>query len=544
MLVLSCYIGCFLVTAIRAISPHIILIVADDLGWNDVSFHGSDQIPTPNIDALAYNGVILNRYYSQPTCTPSRTALMTGRYPFHLGMQGEPILPAEPRGLPLQEKLLPQFLKDLGYVTRAVGKWHLGFYKKEFTPTYRGFDSHFGYWGGYTSYYDHILEDTYPDGGILSGHDFRLNTETAWQLDGRYATDLFTNVSVNTIRHHNRSMPLFLYVAHLAVHAGNAGKPLEAPQEAVDKFGHIPDPDRRTYAAMVSRLDNSVGQIVGALMETGMLKNSIIVFVSDNGAPSVGIYQNWGSNYPLRGNKGSLWEGGVRCIGLVWSPLINNSHQVSNELMHVTDWLPTLLSAAGGNLSELAINLDGVDQWRSISTNQTSPRKQVILDIDEVAKTAAIRDGEWKLVIGSFGTNGSMEGYYGETGHGARNPVYNISTITNSTAWISIARLGRTATDTEINELRNSATVKCIFDGQYPVTDCSPSNTRQPCLFNIVSDPCEMHNLANMKETTLRQLYHILVNQKQSLVPQIIKPRDFDGANPAKFNYTWSSWQD
>jgi hypothetical protein len=137
-----------------------------------------------------------------------------------------------------------------------------------------------------------------------------------------------------------------------------------------------------------------------------------------------------------------------------------------------------------------------------------------------------------------------LDGYYGETGHGERNPTYNTLTITNSTAWKSIAQYGHTATVTAINELRNAATVKCIFDGQYPVTDCNPSKTKQPCLFNIVADPCEMHNLANIKETTLRQMYHTLVHQKQSLVPQINKPRDYDGANPAKFNYTWTSWQD
>jgi hypothetical protein len=111
-------------------------------------------------------------------------------------------------------------------------------------------------------------------------------------------------------------------------------------------------------------------------------------------------------------------------------------------------------------------------------------------------------------------------------------------------AWTSTATYGHIATHTEITELRNSATVKCTFEGQYPVTDCNPSETKQPCLFNIVADPCEMHNLANMKETTLRQMYHMLVNQKQSLVPQATKPRDYDGANPAKFNDTWSSWQD
>nr|CAD7402131.1 unnamed protein product [Timema cristinae] len=180
--------------------PHIIFIVADDMGWNDISFHGSDQIPTPNIDALAFNGVILNSQYAQPVCTPSRAALMTGKYPIHTGetviplqrtvihgqkvqlllplcpplfkgMQGYPLLGAEPRGLP-PGKLLPEYLRELGYTNRAIGKWHLGFYKRELTPTYRGFDSHLGYWTGFVSYYDYILQDKVGDIHLLWNIEF------------------------------------------------------------------------------------------------------------------------------------------------------------------------------------------------------------------------------------------------------------------------------------------------------------------------------------------------------------------------------------
>jgi hypothetical protein len=136
-----------------------------------------------------------------------------------------------------------------------------------------------------------------------------------------------------------------------------------------------------------------------------------------------------------------------------------------------------------------------------------------------------------------------LDGYYGEIGHELRNPVYNISSVTNSIVWKSIAPHGYAASETEINQLRESATVKCHFDSKYPVTDCNPSVTKEPCLFNIASDPCEMHNMANAHGTIFRQLFQSLITQKQSLVPQISKSCDCDGANPAKFNYTWSPWE-
>nr|CAD7413544.1 unnamed protein product [Timema poppensis] len=338
--------------------PHIIFIVADDMGWNDVSFHGSDQIPTPNIDALAFNGVILNSQYAQPVCTPSRAALMTGKYPIHTGMQGYPLLGAEPRGLP-PGKLLPEYLRELGYTNRAIGKWHLGFYKRELTPTYRGFDSHLGYWTGFVSYYDYILQDKYTD-GEFSGFDLRRNLTLARDLVGQYATDVFTDEAVRIISTHRETEPLFLYLAHLAPHAGNRGKLLEAPQEVVNKFDYIADPNRRTYAgeglqknknntrrAMVSKLDDSVGRVTEALQRRGMLGDSVIVFMSDNGGSTIGDFPNWGSNYPLRGLKDTLWEGGVRVPGFIWSPLLQQTPRVSNQVMHITDWLPTLYTAAG-----------------------------------------------------------------------------------------------------------------------------------------------------------------------------------------------------
>ncbi|XP_054267266.1 arylsulfatase B-like [Macrosteles quadrilineatus] len=340
--------------------PHIVYILADDMGWNDVSFHGSDQIPTPNIDSLAYNGVILNRHYTQPLCTPSRASLMTGNYAVHTGLH-DALKPTDRVGLGISQKILPQYLKELGYSTHLVGKWHLGFYKKEFTPLQRGFDSHFGYWSGAISYYDHIDENPYN----YSGHDMRRGYTSACDVVGQYATDLFTREAVRVIESHKPDRPMFMFMAHLASHAGNQGKWLEAPQDEINKFSYISDPNRRTFAAMVSKLDESVGAVITALDKRGMLKNSIVVLLADNGAPNLGLYNNWGSNFPWRGQKASLWEGGVRTPCLIWSPLITNPSRVSHTLMHVADWLPTLLSAAGhkGRVS----GIDGVDQWEAIS---------------------------------------------------------------------------------------------------------------------------------------------------------------------------------
>ncbi|GFT08316.1 arylsulfatase B [Trichonephila clavipes] len=138
--------------------PNIILLVADDLGFNDVGVHGSTQIPTPNLNALAQNGVLLNNYYVCPVCSPSRGALMTGLYPIHTGLQRGPIPSSQPYGLPLKHIIMPQWFKKLNYATHAIGKWHLGFFRKEYTPVYRGFDSHYGYWGGKEDYYDHTQQ--------------------------------------------------------------------------------------------------------------------------------------------------------------------------------------------------------------------------------------------------------------------------------------------------------------------------------------------------------------------------------------------------
>lgn len=216
-------------------------------GWNDVSFHGSNQIVTPNIDALAYNGVILNRFYSPPLCTPSRSSMMTGKYLNRLGMHHNVILNDSPFGLSPKEKIMPQYFKEAGYDTHLIGKWHLGFYQKQYTPTKRGFDSFLGYYGGYIDYYDYTLE--MMDKNYTRGYDMRRNLKSDHEIPSRtYATDLFTNEAVKIIKDHDYDKPLFLMVNHLAAHAGNEDNPMQAPPYGLEKFRHIKDMKRRILA--------------------------------------------------------------------------------------------------------------------------------------------------------------------------------------------------------------------------------------------------------------------------------------------------------
>ncbi|XP_014227795.1 arylsulfatase B-like isoform X1 [Trichogramma pretiosum] len=553
--------------------PNIVLIVADDMGWNDVSFHGSDQIPTPNIDALAYNGVILNSHYVSAMCTPSRSALLTGKHPIHTGMQHLVILEAEPRGLPLHEKILPQYLKEAGYATHAIGKWHQGFHRREYTPTYRGFDSHFGYWNGLQDYYTHEVASSSAREGYL-GFDMRRNMSLAHDTRGKYSTDLFTEEAVRLIERHDAERgPMFMYLAHLAPHSGNDREPLQAPDEHVAKFAYISDPERRIYAAMMSKLDESVGEVVAALRRNSMLHNSIILFMSDNGAATQGIHYNRGSNYPLRGIKASAWEGAVRGAAAIWSPLIERPKRVHDELVYVADWLPTLLSAAGLLDSDAASPLEGIDgfnMWPSISGvtgSEPSPRSEVLVNIDPIFNYSAIRRGDFKYVLGSVG-NG--DAWYGETGRPEQaeqegpSPSYDPELVLRSRAGTAIsgALTSKQASEArarrhdgyerqlgqqdllsarELLDIRARAIVRCGEPPKDQKLACDP--VKAPCLFNLREDPCEQRNLAETRPMILASLEEALLRHRLTALPPSNVPND-PTANPALWNDTWVNWMD
>ncbi|KAH0949269.1 hypothetical protein HN011_000644 [Eciton burchellii] len=500
-------------------------------GWNDVSYHGADEVPTPNIDALAYNGVILNRHYVLPTCTPSRTAFLTGRYPIRTGMQGYPLRGAEPRGIPLNDTLLPEYLQRLGYATHLVGKWHVGYHTRNHGPTRRGFDTFLGYYNGYIEYFNHTLYESEQRGCDL--HRIAADDHSV-ERSYEYMTDLVTREAESIISSRDPEKPLYLQLAHLAPHSSDAEEVMEVRdwQETNATLGHIRDVNRRKYASVVATLDKSVGRVVNALSGANLLENSIVVFLSDNGAQTEGYLQNYGSNYPLRGLKFSMFEGAVRGAACIYSPLIDRPSRVSTQLFHIADWLPTLYSAAGGNSNDLE-ELDGIDQWPAIKSAKAGGRRSALLNIEEASKSEAALMGRYKIIK----DNSRYRKHYGNyPGNDASYPEYNVTGVLTSPAASAIASISALPLNAgRIMSLRRRAAVAC--DNFTDVADCAD----RPCLFDIQKDPCETIDLASQRPEVAERLSAFIDGYKSVLMGQTNAPVDPAGF-PRNFNDTWMPW--
>ncbi|XP_075212507.1 arylsulfatase J-like isoform X2 [Lycorma delicatula] len=461
---------------------------------------------------------------------------MTGKYPIHTGMQHGVILEPEPWGLPLSEKILPQHLEPLGYESHIVGKWHLGFYKKEYTPVHRGFKSHYGFWNGYQDYYNHTVQASFVP---YEGYDMRRNDNIDWSGIGKYSTDLFTEESIKIIENHNKSKSLFLYFSHLAPHAGNYEDPLQAPEHVIQTLSHIYDPERRKYAAMVVKLDESVGKIVTALRRANMIQNSIIVVLSDNGAATEGIHANKGSNWPLKGEKLTPWEGGIRTVASIWSPMLSGE-RVSSSLFHISDWLPTLFSAAGGDVKELGV-IDGINQWKVFSEGASSLRNEILHNIDEITGYAAIRIRDYKFVNGTV-LLGFLDKWTGES-MSCRRKYYNTTAVLNSEVSDNLVRIGFILpTYEKMISLRKQSTINC---GKKKYTTCLPF--KNPCLFDIKHDPCEVDNIYdrvyNLSDINIKTFEsHLNYFRKTAVKPGNKMSSKY--ADPKLYNNTWVNWGD
>jgi len=367
--------------------PHIVYILADDLGWKDVGFHGSD-IKTPNLDTLALGGARLEQFYAQPMCTPSRAALMTGRYPHRYGLQTIVIPSAGKYGLATDEWLLPQALKGAGYKTAIVGKWHLGHADRKYWPRQRGFDHQYGPLLGEIDYFTHSAHGT---------RDWFRNNRPV--KEEGYVTQLLGKDAAKLIGSHDPKTPLFLYLAFTAPHA-----PYQAPQEYLDKYKHIADPSRRAYAAMITAMDDEIGRVLGALEKRKMRENTLVVFQSDNGGPRSARFTGEvdmskstipADNGPYRDGKGMLYEGGTRVVALINWPGHIKPGSVVDQPIHMVDMYPTLSGLAGASRGK-SKPLDGLNVWPAIAEGKPSPRDEVVYAIEPFR--AAVRQGDWKLV--------------------------------------------------------------------------------------------------------------------------------------------------
>jgi arylsulfatase A-like enzyme len=365
--------------------PNIVLILADDMGYADAGVHGCKDIPTPHIDSIARGGIrFSDAYANAAVCSPTRAALMSGMYQQRHGNEDL----AEITGpLPRQVTTLPQRLRAAGYATALIGKWHLG-QDEGFTPLDRGFDRFFGFLGGGHFYFPEGKPKTKDMDETMLRHidnySAPLLRDREPLKERRYLTDAFAGESAAYIAsRRDNPQPFFLLTAFNAVHT-----PMEATQKYLDRFPDIADPKRRTYAGMLSAMDDAVGEIISALKACGQLENTLLIFTNDNGGASV----NASKNAPLRGWKAGMFEGGLRVPLLMQWPGVIEPGSVYSHPVMTFDVTSTVLAAAGADQG----GLDGVDLLPCLAGNR-APHETLFWRC-RTRKTHAVRHADWKLV--------------------------------------------------------------------------------------------------------------------------------------------------
>src|SRR5262247_3074201 len=356
--------------------PNVIFILVDDMGYADLSSYGSKDIRTPNIDRLAKEGVKLTQCYSNgPVCTPTRAAFITGRYQQRVGLEWALGPGVKEPGLPVEETSIARMLKNNGYATALLGKWHLG-YKPEFSPNAHGFDDFFGILSGNVDHYSHKENN--------GEHDLREQDRETF-VEG-YLTDHIARRSVDFITR-QKDKPFFLYLAFNAVHW-----PFQRPNrpDMVRTRETWFDGTRADYIEMMQSLDRGVGQVLNTLDQLGLAKDTLVVFTSDNGG------ERLSDMGPYFNTKGTLWEGGIHVPGLARWPAALPKGRVSNQVAITMDWTATILAAAGAQPER---QLDGVNLAPILQGKQAAQERTLCWRIDRAGfRQQAIRSGKWKLV--------------------------------------------------------------------------------------------------------------------------------------------------
>lgn len=387
--------------------PNIIVMVADDLGWSDVGFHGG-EIDTPSLDRLAAEGMELSRFYTTPICSPTRAALMTGRDPMRLGVAYGVIMPWMNIGIHPDEHFMPQSFQAAGYQTAMVGKWHLGHALQAYHPNERGFEHFYGHL--------HTEVGYFPPFGNQGGKDFQRNGQSI-ERDG-YETFILADEVSRYIRERDARKPFFVYMPFIAPHT-----PLDAPRELQEKYANLEDtreaarskntdetrrmsrmmlqPSARPmYAAVVDGMDQAIGRVLETLDEEGIADNTIVLFFSDNGGAA---YATGGAdNVPLRGGKGETWEGGIRVVSVMRWPGRLASGAAMDQIMTAMDVFPTLAAAAGVALGNEQFELDGKNLWPAIADGKSAPRQDLVFFASETPIRGSFMltafNDHWKLV--------------------------------------------------------------------------------------------------------------------------------------------------
>jgi len=385
--------------------PHLFTIVIDDLGWTDLGSYGAEY-DVPFLDELILKeSVLLNQYYIQPTCSPSRSSFITGRYPFHLGLQPvQTIAPCSEEHIPLDVPTIAESLKSVGYQTHAFGKWHLGYGSPKYTPKGRGFDSFSGLFQGAGDYNEHTFCLTLNKTEFC-GFDWFQDDEPDYGTKGTYTNDIIFEKTMNMVQNYDSNEgPLFAYIAWQTIHA-----PITAPPKNFTECENIPFWRRQVYCNKLNYLSVHLEALFTAIRDNGLWENSLIVVTTDNGGMPNHVLNGYladgcGLNHPLRAGKATVFEGGVRGVGFITGGLLPSDlkGKKSNSLLHAVDIVTGQLAAAGLPFDKT----DGVDIFDAVF-NDTKGHDMIILDLhrkgdpDLVATASAIRIGAWKYMEGA-----------------------------------------------------------------------------------------------------------------------------------------------